>query len=53
MPEYTGAYDVTPKPEEQVLETEGKKMNDNVTVDGVAIRVVSNTAGGKTVIIGE
>lgn len=31
-PTYTGEYTVTPAEYEQVLETQGKRMTDNVTV---------------------
>lgn len=31
-PAYTGEYTVTPAEYEQVLETQGKRMTDNVTV---------------------
>ena len=34
-PTYTGEYTVAPAEYEQVLETQGKRMTDNVTVAGV------------------
>ena len=52
VPEYTGAYDVTPKTVAQTLETKDKKMKDNVSVLAIPYFEVSNT-DGITVIIGE
>ena len=52
-PEYEGPYNV-----EQtlyygsILETKGKGMLDDVTVNPIRIYEVSNPAGGKTVTIG-
>jgi len=34
-PEYSGAYEVTPSQETQILETAGLKMTDNVTVNPI------------------
>ena len=52
LPAYTGAYDVDPKFTAQKLETKGKKMLDDVTVEAIEVQRVSNTSGGKTVYIG-
>ena len=52
VPEYTGAYDVTPKTVAQTLETKDKKMKDKVSVLAIPYFEVSNT-DGITVIIGE
>ena len=49
---YTGAYDVDPKFTAQKLETNGKKMLDDVTVEAIEVQRVSNTSGGRTVYIG-
>lgn len=35
LPEYTGAVEVTPSPETQVLETEGKSVYSNITVNPI------------------
>lgn len=35
VPEYHGAYEVTPSQQTQVLETAGLKMTDNVTVNPI------------------
>lgn len=35
VPEYRGAYEVTPSQQTQVLETAGLKMTDNVTVNPI------------------
>ena len=52
LPAYTGAYDVDPKFTAQKLETKGKKMLDDVTVEAIEVQRVSNTSGGRTVYIG-
>ena len=52
IPAYTGAYDVDPKFTAQKLETKGKKMLDDVTVEAIEVQRVSNTSGGRTVYIG-
>lgn len=48
---YEGPYQVTPKKEEQILETNEKVMSDDVTVDGIPYYEVSNSSGGVTLII--
>ena len=51
---YGGPYEVTPKAwEEQVLETEGKLMADDVTVFKVPYYETSNLFDGKTAYIAE
>lgn len=49
---YNGAYEVTPKVTPQVLETQGKRMEKDVSVNGIPISVVENQAKGNTVFIG-
>ena len=51
LPDYEGSYDVTPRLVEQVLPTNGRSMNDDVTVREVPIERVSNPSNGKTVVI--
>ena len=51
-PVYDGEYEVTPRIYEQTLETEGKKMNDDVTVYEIPITRTTNPHGGQTVLIG-
>lgn len=52
-PTYAGPYTVTPKVEEdQVLDTDGKLMSDDVTVFEIPYFETSNLYG-KTFIIGE
>lgn len=52
--EYKGDYIVTPLAKnEVVLQTEGKKMRDNVTILKVPYFETSNLSGGNTVYIGE
>lgn len=50
--EYEGAYIITPSGEIQILETNQKKMNDDVTVLAVPYAETANSAGGITVTIG-
>jgi len=51
LPDYTGDYTVKPKLIEQVLPTNGKSMNDDVTVKEVPVARVGNLGGGYTVTI--
>lgn len=48
---YEGEYEVTPKVEEQTLETKEKFMTDDVTVHAIPVFEVTNAAGGLTVYI--
>ena len=51
---YGGPYEVTPKAwEEQILETEGKLMSDDVTVFKVPYYETINLFDGKTAYIAE
>lgn len=52
VPEYQGAYDITPKVVEQRMETKDKLMTDDVTIKSIPFFNVSNTSGGSTVYIG-
>ena len=52
LPDYEGAYEVTPRKVEQVLETKDKSMTDNVTVFAIPYAEVSNLGGGLTATIG-
>lgn len=49
---YEGEYTVVPTFSEQVLETAGKSMRNDVTVEEIPVHRVSNPAGGVTVSIG-
>lgn len=51
LPIYDGDYIVTPKAEEQELETANKILTDNVTVLEIPYTEVSNISGGLTVSI--
>lgn len=56
IPFYEGEYVVTPKVESDsvsVLSTNGKQMQQDVTVLKIPQFEVSNESGGKTLIIGE
>jgi hypothetical protein len=51
---YEGVYTVKPKLQRDiVMETAGKTMRQDVTVEKIPICEVSNSADGKTLIIGE
>ena len=51
-PYYDGEYDVVPSFDTQKLETEGKVMRDDVTVEPITVSRTTNPAGGNTVYIG-
>ena len=51
-PTYTGDYDVTPRLHAQSLDTDGKLMEDDVTVYEIPITHTTNPTGGLTVLIG-
>lgn len=54
LPKYTGEYSVTPEVDTvQTLETAGKYMTNDVTVNAIPDYEVSNEAGGNTFIIGK
>lgn len=48
---YVGAYEITPKVDEQLIPTAQKFMTRNVTVKKIPYFDVGNTAGGSTVYI--
>ena len=50
--EYDGTYSVTPTQSQQELQTDGKRMAANVTVQAIPYYEVSNPQNGKTIIIG-
>ena len=50
-PPYEGEYDVTPKIEEQKLETKNKTMKEDVTIFAIPYSSVTNPEGGETVNI--
>ena len=49
---FDGPYEVTPRFEDQTLETQMKLMRDDVTVNEIPVEIVPNVAGGNTVTIG-
>lgn len=49
---YTGTYEVTPRVYEQILDTDNKIMEDDVTVHEIPVTRTSNPQGGLTVLIG-
>ena len=52
LPEYTGAYNVTPNTQLQTLETAQKALMDNIKVFAIPYAEVTNTSGGITATIG-
>ena len=51
LPSYEGEYVVTPKIEEQTLETKNKSLVEDVTVLAIPYSEVTNPQGGETVNI--
>lgn len=49
---YDGPYEVTPRLHVQSLETDGKLMEDDVTVYEIPVTRTTNPHGGQTVLIG-
>ena len=49
---YDGSYEVTPRLYAQSLDTDGKLMDDDVTVHEIPVTRTSNPQGGQTVLIG-
>lgn len=49
---YGGSYEVTPRLYAQSLDTDGKLMEDDVTVHEIPISHTTNPTGGLTVLIG-
>ena len=49
---YDGSYEVTPRLYSQSLDTDGKLMQDDVTVYEIPISRTTNPTGGLTVLIG-
>lgn len=52
MEYYEGPYEVTPRLNEQYLETNDKTMLDDVTIYEIPITYTSNPHNGMTVLIG-
>ena len=50
--EYNGDYEVTPKLEEQILQTAEKVMQKDVKIKKIPITTITNSNGATTVIIG-
>ena len=49
---YTGTYTIIPNFDEQNLDTSGKLMIDDVSVQAIPVSYTSNLSGGNTVYIG-
>lgn len=52
IPEYQGSYIITPRIASQTLDTDNKKLTDDIKVLAIPRVDVSNLAGGLTVTIG-
>lgn len=52
LPEYQGSYIITPRITSQWLDTDEKKLTDDIHVLAIPRTDVSNPAGGVTVTIG-
>lgn len=52
LPPYQGEYTVIPRKIEQVLNTNDKRMTDDVTVEAISYIEVGNLGGGTTATIG-
>jgi hypothetical protein len=50
--EYKGDYEVTPRFEEQTLQTALKVMRNDVVVKEISVTKIANSSGGNTVVIG-
>lgn len=53
LPNYEGEYVVIPKTVQQVLETNEKSMEKDLTVKAIPYSETANASGGKTVTIGD
>lgn len=52
-PPYTGSYTVVSALyETQTMETNGKRMTDDVTIEPIPVTTTTNPYGGQTVVIG-
>lgn len=49
---YSGPYTVDAAFEAQFLDTKGKNMTDDVTINAIQVSRTENNAGGKTIYIG-
>lgn len=52
LPPYEGEYIVTPRKVDQILETNDKRMTDDVTIEAISYIEVGNLSGGTTATIG-
>ena len=52
IPTYEGSYSVRPQIQAQVLDTEEKKMEEDLEVQGIPLEQTSNQAGGVTLVVG-
>ena len=51
LPDYDGIVKVTPNFSRQVLNTDEKRVRDDITVEPIMVTEVSNPSDGKTLII--
>lgn len=50
--EYEGSYEVSPKLSEQILDTQGKTLSQNVSIRKIPVMINDNLYNGLTVLIG-
>lgn len=51
-PVYDGDYTAIPRPAAQTLPTEGRRMEQDVTVEKIPVYITENPANGNTIYIG-
>lgn len=50
--DYEGSYDVTPLITSQILQTQNKRMVNDLTIEMIPTREINNAYGGVTFIVG-
>lgn len=52
VPRYDGDHEITPSFADQLLDTSGLMLEEDIRIEPIPIARVTNTSGGTTVIIG-
>lgn len=52
VPVYEGPHEVNPTFQDQILDTSGLLLENDITIEPIPLARVSNNSGGMTVIIG-
>lgn len=52
VPSYEGDHEITPTFQEQLLDTSGLLLEEDIRIEPIPLSRVSNNSGGTTVIIG-